>query len=105
MAKKELSVTREKIDSIAVKLKSLPELPREKEAVSMQDAIKALAPTIAGLQKKGYSLVDIAKHLSDDGLKIAPLTLKNYLRRTKTRQKPKSKKPAQYTNQLEGLPL
>lgn len=89
MAKRESAVTRATVDSVVEKFKNLPEPPRDKAVISLREAIKELAPSIAVLREKGHSLDDIAKLLSGEGIEIASLTLKNYLQRPK--KKPKSK--------------
>jgi hypothetical protein len=59
--------------------------------VSKQEAVRLLAPTIHGLQAKGYSLDRIAELVSERGVTIAPTTLKSYLQRVKPRRKAPAK--------------
>ncbi len=57
-------------------LEDLPEKP--KESLSLKETILHMQDEIKAALAKGYSYDDIAKVLSDKGVKISALTLKNY---------------------------
>lgn len=57
-------------------LQDLPEKP--KEDLSLKEAVEQMHEPIKAALAKGYSYDDIAKMLSDKGIKISALTLKNY---------------------------
>ncbi len=73
---------REKVDQIAAKLKALPPAAAARQ-LTKQGAILELHSDIERLQSSGYSVDEIAKTLSGEGLAIAPATLKNYLLRAR----------------------
>lgn len=52
---------------------------QEVKDVDKSEAIRMLVPDIEAMKSKGYSLVDIAGVLSDNGVPITPTVLKNYL--------------------------
>jgi hypothetical protein len=64
---------------------SLAALPRitieSKDQVTSLEAITLLADELAALQKKGYSVEQMAKALSDQGIIVSLTTLRRYLRR------------------------
>jgi hypothetical protein len=68
-------------------MQTAPEVAKEKRNVSKQEAVRELRRDIEAMQKKGYTLDDIAKFLTDGGLEISTPTLKSYLQRTKTEKK------------------
>ena len=57
-------------------LEGLPE--KEKEDLSLREAIGQMQETIKTALARGYSYEDVAKMLSEKGIKISALTLKNY---------------------------
>lgn len=78
-----MKLQRERVSEIAEKLKAMP--PSSASAqISKQAAITELAGEIRQLQMRGYTVGDIAKALSDEGLAIAPATLKNYMQRSRS---------------------
>jgi hypothetical protein len=71
------------IEEIAGKLKLLPDIDPPQKDLSKADAVKMLAKEIKSLQKRGYSLEQIANSLKGEGLDIATPTLKSYLQKIK----------------------
>ncbi len=57
-------------------LQDLPE--KTKEDLSLREAVEQMREPIRAALAKGYSYDDVAKMLSDKGIKISALTLKNY---------------------------
>ncbi|TFW18289.1 protein mobC [Duganella callida] len=83
-----MKYTSEQIDAIAAKLKGLPAVEKRNQHFSKQEAIALLTKEITALQKRGYTLQQIAEALRGEGLDIATPTLKSYLLRNRTaRQK------------------
>lgn len=85
-----MGYTTEQLETIAARLKAMPPIEKKKQEHSKQDSIKILAKEITSLQKRGYSLDQIAETLRGEGLDITTPTLKSYLQRIKaTKSKPK----------------
>ena len=82
-------VKQENIGHAIALLQDLPEKP--KEDLSLREAIVQMQEAIRATLAKGYSYDEIAKMLSDRGIKISALTLKNYAPSGK-RQASKTKK-------------
>ena len=78
-----MGYTNEKLEAIAAKLKNMPVIEKKKQEHSKQDAVKLLSKEIALLQKRGYTLDQIAETLRGEGLDITTPTLKSYLQRIK----------------------
>ncbi len=88
-------VKQENIGHAIALLQDLPEKP--KEDLSLREAIVRMQESIRATLSKGYSYDEIAKMLSERGIKISALTLKNYApsgkrqaSKTKRRQTKKS---------------
>ncbi len=86
-----MKYTTEQLEAIAKKLREMPPVEKKKQKHSKQEAVKLLSKEIAALQKRGYTLEQIAETLRGEGLSIATPTLKSYLQRAK----PVKKAPAQ----------
>lgn len=86
-----MAIQLDTIEALKAKMKEAPEVSKEKRHVSKQEAIRELKRDIDAMQKRGYTLDDIAKFLSDGGLQITTPTLKSYLQRSKS-DKTKSSK-------------
>jgi len=87
-----MKYTSEQIDAIATRLRDMPAVEKRTQQFSKQEAVALLTKEITALQKRGYTLLQIAEALRGEGLDIASPTLKNYLQRTKPARK---KTPAQ----------
>lgn len=81
----------EAFETLKNRMDDAPEIVKEKRTLNKQEAIKGLKRQIEGMQKRGYSLEDIAKFITDGGLPITTPTLKSYIQRTKV-EKPKGQK-------------
>ena len=77
----------EQIDAIAARLREMPAMEKRNPNYSKQQAVGLLIKEITALQKRGYTLAQIAEALRGGGMDIATPTLKNYLRRTKPARK------------------
>lgn len=78
-----MGLTRAQIAEIARKAKLMPPAPPAEVNVTKQEAVRLLAAEIAGLQRKGYTLEQIAESFRGDGLDLSTPTLKSYLSRAK----------------------
>ncbi len=88
-------VNREIVGQAKTLLQELPE--KTKEDLSLREAVDHLEDEIKAAIARGYNYEDIAKILSQQGIKISSLTLKNYvplgkrqLTKTKTKRGKKS---------------
>ena len=88
-----MGYSNEKLGAIAAKLKTMPVIEKKKQEHSKQDAVKVLAKEIAALQKRGYTLDQIAETLRGEGLDITTPTLKSYLQRIKAAKNKGQKEP------------
>lgn len=70
------SVTPDTVQQAIAYLEDLPE--KTKENLSLKETVLHMQDEIKAALAKGYSYEDIAKMLSDKGIKISALTLKNY---------------------------
>jgi hypothetical protein len=81
-----MPLTRADIESFAEMLRSMPPPPPAAVNVTKQEAVKLLAGEIASVQRRGYTLAQIADALKGVGLDLTTPTLKNYLGRAKVRK-------------------
>jgi methionine synthase II (cobalamin-independent) len=88
-----MGYTNEKLAAISAKLKTMPVIEKKKQEHSKQDAVKVLSKEIASLQKRGYTLDQIAETLRGEGLDITTPTLKSYLQRIKVGKNKQQKDP------------
>ncbi len=77
------------VEEIAGKLRALPAVEPPPKDLTKSDVVKMLAKEIKSLQKRGYSLEQIASSLKGEGLDISTPTLKSYMNKAKTPTKPK----------------
>jgi hypothetical protein len=91
-----MKYTTEQLEAIAAKLRDLPPAAKRIQEHSKKEAVALLAREITALQKRGYTLVQIAESLRGEGLDIATPTLKAYILSTKPKRKvsPPTEKPA-----------
>lgn len=82
-------VTQTAIEQAAQALQSLPDKP--KENLSLREAVELMQDSITAALEKGYTYEDVADMLGDQGMKIAPSSLRYYLARSKRQTQPKAK--------------
>lgn len=75
--------TVEMADRIARELRALPAIDRRRGR--KQAVVRCLKEQIAIVQRRGYTLEEIAEHLTGAGFEITARTLKSYLHRAKRR--------------------
>jgi hypothetical protein len=83
-----MAVTLADIDTIREKMQGAPDIEKSRRRITKQEAIRALYPEIEAMQRKGYTLEQIAEFVTSSGLAITVATLKSYLQRIKS-QRPK----------------
>ena len=79
-----MGLSRDQVEQLRSTLKAVPKAPTASLDTTKQDAVKLLAREIEGLQRRGYSLEQIAEMLKGGGLVVSTPTLKSYLSRAKT---------------------
>jgi hypothetical protein len=70
-------VKQDTVNQVSTFLTKLPE--KVKEDLSLKEAVEQMQDSIKEVLSKGYSYADVAKMLSEKGVKISALTLKNYV--------------------------
>lgn len=91
--------TKEQIAGIASKMRNMPKVDKKKD-FNKQEAVKLLIRDIHAMQKRGYTLNQIAEILRAEGLSISTPTLKNCIQRAKSSSKI-LKDPAQASSTLK----
>lgn len=89
-------VKKEMVEEANSFLQDLPE--KQKEDLSLKEAVNKLREPIQEALAKGYSYPDLAKMLSEKGIKISALTLKNYApsgRKQSSKAKPRRARKVQ----------
>jgi hypothetical protein len=76
-----MRLTRAQIAQIAEKARKMPPAPAAEVNVTKQEAVRLLRPEIEGLQRKRYTMAQIAETFSGDGLELSTATLKSYMSR------------------------
>jgi hypothetical protein len=71
------------VKEIAGKLRALPKIDSPPKDLTKSDVVKMLANEIKSLQKRGYTLEQIASSLKGEGLDISTSTLKSYMQKHK----------------------
>ncbi len=80
-----MPVTIEDIERLREKLAALPQhRPRK---VSKHEAVALLTGELAGAQRRGYGVDDLAQLFSESGITINAATLRGYLRQTRKKRK------------------
>ncbi len=80
------------LEKLQKKLDELPEINESEREVTKQEAIRRIAPTIAALQSRGYSMERIAEIITSEGFEIKVQSLKSYLTRARKQTKGKSQR-------------
>ena len=79
-----MGYTAAQVEEIAGKLRAMPVIEPPPKDLTKQEVVKMLAKEIKSLQKRGYTLEQIATSLKGEGLDISTPTLKSYLQRVKS---------------------
>jgi hypothetical protein len=80
---------------LAEELRAIPAKDPSQRRLDKQGMVRELAEELIALQKRGYTMEEIAESLRGRGLDITTLTLKNYLQRAKDggRKSKKARRP------------
>lgn len=81
MKVKRATVTEATLKAIAAKALEMPEKPSQRD-VSAREAVTSLKREIQTLQKRGYTLDEVAEFLTGQGMPISSPTLRAYLQRS-----------------------
>jgi hypothetical protein len=91
-----MAISREQVEKLRALLKAAPETPAGTADTTKQQAVRLLAGEIQTLQRRGYTLEQVAEMLKGGGLVLTTATLKSYLSRAK------AAKAARKARQAEG---
>lgn len=86
-----MGYTRGQLEGVAAKLREMQ--PAGHSTVTTQAAIRELMPELAAMQKRGFTLTQIADALVSNGVNVAVSTLKTYMRRAGEGAKSKARRP------------
>ncbi|MBW4522351.1 MAG: hypothetical protein KME16_22075 [Scytolyngbya sp. HA4215-MV1] len=92
------------IEHTKTALQALPEKP--KEGLSLREAVNRLQEPLRAALNKGYNYEDLAKMLTERGIKISTATLKNYVpsgKRSGAQAKPLSVKPTDNSSKRDAV--
>ena len=100
-----MEYTVEKANQIAAALRALPPGDDSKCKLDKQGVVRRLADEILALQKRGYTIEQVAESLTTVGLDITTPTLKSYLQRIKkTGGKTPKRRPIPAAVAVPGAP-
>jgi hypothetical protein len=81
--------TKDKIAAVAAKLQRMPDFVKEKTEFSKKETILMLLKEIKDLQRRGYSIEQIASTLKGEGIDISTPTLRSYVQQQQKKKAPK----------------
>jgi hypothetical protein len=87
-----MKFTKNQIDKVRSSLKSLPKIEPIEKTYQKLEVVKEVRKEITELQKKGYSLAQIADQFTKSGIEMTTLSLKSYVQKVKPTAKNKSEK-------------
>ena len=79
-----MEYTLEAARRLAEELRAIPAKDPAQRRLDKQAIVKELARELIALQKRGYTIEEVAGSLRERGLEITTPTLKNYLQRAKS---------------------
>lgn len=80
-----MNFTLEEAQRLAEELRAIPAKDPAKTRLNKQEVVHVLAEDIRALQKRGYTIEEIADSIRGRGFDITTPTLKSYLQRVKSR--------------------
>lgn len=83
------TITVDTIERAKKAMLELPEKAPEQRSVTSREAVAAMKKEILALQKRGYTLEEIAACMSGVGVHIASHTLRAYMQRVSAKRAPK----------------
>jgi methionine synthase II (cobalamin-independent) len=93
-----MGYTVEMIEKLSAEMKAMPEVDKSKQEKTKPEAVKMLSSEIKELQRRGYTLEQIAETMTKGGIDITTGTLKAYIQRAKGKRAAKPKVQAEKTN-------
>lgn len=89
-----MAIKLQALKQLVDELRELPENESQERELSTREAVAVASEEITLLRRKGYSLEQIAKLLTDGGLKITEGTLKKYLSSASRKPRRTAKNPS-----------
>ncbi len=84
-------VSKTKIEATLERMKGLPK--KEKQSFTLREAVHQMGGEISKLLGRGYTYKEISVVLKEQGIEIAPATLKQYFSEAKQRRSGSGRKP------------
>lgn len=99
-----MAITMATLEDLRRKLDELPPQDTLKREISKQEAVAMLTAQVGALQKRGYTVSEIADILTSNGLQITVATLKSYLTRAKSTSRKGNRKERQIDGRTNASP-
>ena len=97
-----LEYTVESANWLIAELRAIPAKDPAKRKLDKQAMVSLLASELVALQKRGYSIEEVAEGLRGRGFAITTPTLKNYLQRAKNKSEKRAKSGARTASSRSG---
>jgi hypothetical protein len=101
----EIDYTVESANRMAEDLRAIPAKDPAKRKLDKQSMVSLLAGELIALQKRGYTIEEVAEGLRGRGFTITTPTLKNYLQRAKGKMEKRAKNGARTASSASGSGL
>ena len=101
----EIDYTVESANRMAEELRAIPAKDPAKRKLDKQGMVSLLAGELIALQKRGYTIEEVAEGLRGRGFTITTPTLKNYLQRAKSKTEKRAKNGARTASSGSGSGL
>ena len=98
----EIDYTVESANRMAEELRAIPAKDPAKRKLDKQGMVSLLAGELIALQKRGYTIEEVAEGLRGRGFTITTPTLKNYLQRAKSKTERRAKSGARTASGRPG---
>jgi hypothetical protein len=82
-----MAITREQVEKARARLTQAPAPPAASVNTTKQEAVRSLVGEIRALQRRGYTLEQVAELFREEGVILTTQTLKSYLARAKAPRK------------------
>ena len=97
-----IDYTVEGANRLAEELRAIPAKDPAKRKLDKQGMVSLLAGELIALQKRGYTIEEVAEGLRGRGFTITTPTLKNYLQRAKSKTEKRAKNGARTASSQSG---
>jgi hypothetical protein len=91
-------ISKANLDAALDKLKGLPK--KEKQTFTLREAVQQMSGEISKLLDRGYTYKEVSTILKEQGIEIAPATLKQYVSEAKQKRSGSGRKPREKTPAL-----